>query len=70
MIWVKNHKVLVDQYKLYLSAKPIITIKTIKGEPKEYIKYKVSEERKQEYSAWLLQQIQSDPNFINFEQIS
>jgi hypothetical protein len=41
MIWAKNHKALVDQYKIYLGATPITTIKTIKGEPKKIIKNKV-----------------------------
>jgi hypothetical protein len=70
MIWAKNHKALVDQYKVFLGATPITITKTIKGGTKEYIKYKVPAERKQEYSAWLLQQVQLDPNFVNFEQIS
>jgi len=69
MIWAKNHKTLVNQYKIYLGATPITTIKTYKdGTSKEIIKYIVPNNRKQEYSAWLLQQVQLDPNFINFEQ--
>ena len=70
MIWAKNHKALVDQYKIYLSAIPITSIKTVKGESKEIIKYKVPSNKQQEYSTWLLQQVQADPNFVNFEQSS
>jgi hypothetical protein len=69
MIWAKNHKELVNQYKIYLGATSISTIKTYKdGTSKEIIKYIIPNNKKQEYSAWLLQQVQSDPYFITFEQ--
>jgi hypothetical protein len=69
MIWAKNHKKLANQYKIYLGATPISTIKTYKdGTSKEIIKYIIPNNKKQEYSAWLLQQVQSDPNFVTFEQ--
>jgi ribosomal protein S18 len=42
----------------------------MKEKPKEIIKYKVLINKHQEYSTWLLQQVQSDPNFKNFKQIS
>ncbi len=70
MIQAKNHKALIDQYKIYLGAILITTIKTVKRESKQIIKYKVPANKQQEYSTWLLQQVKSDPNFENFEQIS
>ncbi len=68
MIQTKNHKALVDQYKIYLSATSITIIKTVKREPKEIIKYKVPFNKQQEYSTQFLQQVQIDLNFVNFEQ--
>jgi len=66
MLWAKNHKNLIEQFKISIGVVPKVTYKIVNGKAKTKTQFKLTEDQQYQYSVWLTREINSDPNFRNY----